>query len=324
MKKKIFIAAMLALSLLLTGCSDFDYITSGKYATITGCKADPVPTDLVIPNDINGNLVIIIQENSFSNQSGIRSIALPNSLRNIERGAFENCINLTQVVFPNSLTELNGFKGCSGLTSISLSNASVNINEEAFMNCSALSNITFSPNTISIGNMAFANCTALKNITFSPKTTSIGDSAFMNCSCIEQLTFADDMKTIGSGAFANCTALKSIDFTGSNVDCIAEDAFSGCTNIESVSLTKAFIDTYIVSETAPSELFFKSGRSEMERLMSRYSYKKATIPIPLTELIPSIKKITVDGVDYSIEDFNKLWRECWTTHFEQEREIHTY
>lgn len=301
MKKKIFIASMLTLSLLLTGCSDFDYSASDKYATVKGYKSERIPTDLVIPNDIDGNVVITIEANSFNNQSGIRSIALPNSLRTIERGAFENCINLTQVVFPNSLTELNGFKGCSSLTSISLSNASVNINEEAFM-----------------------NCTALKNITFSPETTSIGDSAFMNCSCIEQLTFADDMKTIGSGAFANCTSLKSIDFTGSNVDCIAEDAFSGCTNIESVSLTKAFIDTYIVSETAPSELFFKSGRSEMERLMSRYSYKKATIPIPLTELIPSIKKITVDGVDYSIEDFNKLWRECWTTHFEQEREIHTY
>lgn len=212
MKKKIFIAVTLALSLLLTGCSDFDYGVSDTYATVKGYKTDPMPTDLVIPNEIDGKEVITIAANSFRDQSGIRSIALPSSLKTIERGAFENCINLSQVVFPNSLTDLSGFKGCSGLTSISLSNATVKINEEAFMNCSALSNITFSPSTLSIGDRAFANC----------------------------------------------TALKSIDFTGSRVECIAKDAFSGCTNIESVSLTKAFIETYIASDTAPSESFASS------------------------------------------------------------------
>ena len=83
MKKKIIIAATLALSLLLTGCSDFDYSTSDKYATVKGYKADPMPTDLVIPNEIDGNTVISIGANSFFNQSGIRSIALPNSLKTI-------------------------------------------------------------------------------------------------------------------------------------------------------------------------------------------------------------------------------------------------
>lgn len=43
MKKKIFIAAMLALSLLLTGCSDFDYSASDKYATVKGYKSNAYP-----------------------------------------------------------------------------------------------------------------------------------------------------------------------------------------------------------------------------------------------------------------------------------------
>ena len=73
-------------------------------------------------------------------------------------GAFKNCIELTDVILPSSLTT---------------------IQEQAFYGCTALTNITFPTSLITIGKNAFNNCTSLEIENLSlPNLETLGSGAF--------------------------------------------------------------------------------------------------------------------------------------------------
>lgn len=63
----------------------------------------------------------------------------------INQYAFSNCIGLTSVTIPDSVTiiEIGAFQGCSGLISMTIGNSVINIGVDAFRGCSALT----TPNT---------------------------------------------------------------------------------------------------------------------------------------------------------------------------------
>ena len=80
-------------------------------------------------------------------------------------GAFENCVNLSQVTLPNNLTSigLNVFQGCAALTSVVFPNSLTNIGPAAFASCNGLRNITLPASLKTVGGAAFSGCT---NLTF--------------------------------------------------------------------------------------------------------------------------------------------------------------
>ena len=57
---------------------------------------------------------------AFRGCSGLTSIVIPNSVREIGSSAFSGCSGLTAISIPNSVTEIGDYalSGCSGLTSI--------------------------------------------------------------------------------------------------------------------------------------------------------------------------------------------------------------
>ncbi len=58
----------------------------------------------------------------------------------------------------------NVFKGCNGLTSVSIPNSVTYIGNEAFSGCSGLASVTIPKSVISIGNYAFNGCTKLTKL----------------------------------------------------------------------------------------------------------------------------------------------------------------
>ena len=59
-------------------------------------------TELVIPENINGNAVIAIAEGAFTNKS-FTSLLLPRTLLMVEDGAFVGCSSLTTIYYPDSI-----------------------------------------------------------------------------------------------------------------------------------------------------------------------------------------------------------------------------
>ena len=70
-------------------------------------------------------------------------------VRSIDMFAFVDCINLTNIVIPEGVTDIgiSAFKGCSRLTSIVLPKSIKNIHYRAFEGCFALEKIVIPKGT---------------------------------------------------------------------------------------------------------------------------------------------------------------------------------
>lgn len=219
---------------------------------------------LVVPDNINGNIIDKIGPNAFSDSIEIEKIVLPNTIEIIEQNAFGNCKNVEMVEADNSIKKIHNraFAGCSKLTVIEKLNNLEEIGEETFDGCISLIGLYSTPNLKIIGERAFYNCKSLERIPLSLCSLDIKDGAFVGCVSLENLTMIGPIKSIGAGAFLGLKNLKKIGSLN-DLETIGADAFNGCTNlaiVESLGKLKvigkgAFYDcTSLIISSALSEL----------------------------------------------------------------------
>ena len=159
------------------------------------------------------------------------------SVTSIGGSAFRGCTGLTSITIPDSVTSIGerAFSGCSGLTSITIPNSVTSIGNSAFYGCTGLTSVTIGNSVTSIGNNAFTGCTGLTSITIPNSVTRIGDYAFYNCTGLTSVTIPNSVTSIGGSAFYGCTGLTSITIPNS-VTSIGSSAFSGCSSLESITI----------------------------------------------------------------------------------------
>ena len=185
--------------------------------------------------------------------------------------AFKNCVDLTSVTIPNSVTEIgkSSFLNC-GLQSLAIPSSVTSIGEEAFLGCSHLATITVDEgntvydsrggcnaiirkldntllygckNTVipssvkAIGDYAFRCCTGMTTLEIPEGVTSIGQDAFDYCTNLASLTIPASVTSIGVNAFMECDALTSVTVawvTPLNISSIY--LFYGCDNLSTATL----------------------------------------------------------------------------------------
>ena len=176
-------------------------------------------------------------------------------LNEITRTIIERYPRLKKCVIPNSVKSIGygAFENCSGLTSVTIPNSVTSIGDEAFMGCRRLTSVTIPNSVTSIGEYAFFECSRLTSVTIPNSVKSIGHSAFWGCSGITHPIIVNDMfvflpkgyeghysipenisKIIG-GAFRNCRGLTSVTIPNS-VTSIGDEAFWGCSGLTSVTI----------------------------------------------------------------------------------------
>ena len=162
--------------------------------------------DFVVPQGIE-----IIGEYAF-NYKNVKSISIPNSVKEIKARAFSYCKNLTNVTMSDSVTSIgnDAFDYCSNLKNITIPESVTKIEDETFYNCNRLTNVTMGNNVTSIGVCAFYKCYSLKNITIPDKVTSIGKKAFYGCNSLTNVEIPPSVTSIGEEAFRDCDNLISI------------------------------------------------------------------------------------------------------------------
>lgn len=212
---------------------------------------------------INGKeyAVTSLKDSLFSNCYRIKTVIIPNSVKNIGR-AFSFCI-LEELTIPESVTTIpDGAFYCSGMNRITLPSSLVSIGnqafqalhldsitipnsvkfigQEAFMDNGWMKSIKLGNSLTSISSCAFRGCHALNNITIPNSVTSIGDQAFEYCYNLTSIVIPDFVTSIGEAAFNSCDKLKTITF-GNSLTTIGKNAFMGCDSLESLVLPNSLV-----------------------------------------------------------------------------------
>jgi BspA type Leucine rich repeat region (6 copies) len=96
------------------------------------------------------------------------------------------------------------------ITSITLPDNIIAIDQCAVWECSNLKSINIPLLTTSIGYQAFDGCTALTNITLPPNLITIGNNVFRKCNSLPSITIPSSVWSIGEGALS-CDALINVE-----------------------------------------------------------------------------------------------------------------
>jgi len=165
-KGKRVLAPLLALLVVITSVTvlpvpavassgEFQTSIESNGITITGYNGSG--GDIIIPSQINGLPVVAIGVQAFRGNTSITGVTIPDSVSDIESGAFYDCKNLASVTFGNGVKAIgnHAFWGCENLTNITIPNGVVSIGREVFWGCTKLSVIILPDTISSIGEWVF-------------------------------------------------------------------------------------------------------------------------------------------------------------------------
>ena len=187
---------------------------------------------------------------------------IPNSVKEIDYHAFENCKELTSIEIPNSVTSIGyyAFRDCTSLKNIEIPDSVTSIGGSAFDGCTGLINIEIPDGVISVGESAFKDTTWYNNqpdglvyvgkvaykykgempkntsIQLKDGTVSISDYAFWGCGNLTDIVIPNSVMSIGNSAFYDCTGLTNVTLPNSVTE-IGNSAFYGCTGLTSIEIS---------------------------------------------------------------------------------------
>ena len=135
--------------------------------------------------------VIEVYDNAFSDCKQLREVRLNEGLQKIGVFAFYNCISLSSITLPSTVTEIGwyAFHNCNKLREVILNKGLQKIGHSAFYRCSSLSSITLPSTVTEIGGCAFQFCSNLREVVLHGVPRKVGQSAFHNCASLERITF---------------------------------------------------------------------------------------------------------------------------------------
>ena len=186
----------------------------------------------------------ILGPHSFADLDKLLTVKLPKSVKYINQ-AFNNCSQLRSVEMPENMIcvgdtldnewSMGGgaFNNCINLENIIFHNCE-KIGGYAFYGCNSLQEITLPKDLKRIGNSAFRYCSQLKDIILPSEVETINYHAFEDCGNLASIQFPPSLKRIESYAFSGCSKLSSINLPG--LTSISENTFNGCSNLTEVKL----------------------------------------------------------------------------------------
>ena len=160
---------------------------------------------------------------AFKNCVSLTSIVIPGKVGRMDANIFEGCSKLASVTFSKDAdgkTNVSSikpyvFKDCVELTSVAVPDSVTEIGNNAFEGCVKLASVTFSSqkDLTTIGAEAFMGCTNLVTINLPNQSLrSLGAKAFYNCAKLEELDFSSSIKELPSEVISGCESLTTLTF----------------------------------------------------------------------------------------------------------------
>lgn len=221
------LAATLFAAAILPASAQFEFATNNGVLTLTSYTG--AGGAVVIPANSGGLPVVAIGPNAFLQKQTVTSVAIPNTVTNIDFYAFSGCSSLASVTIPNSVASIgiHAFSSNSALTAITLPDALSKIENYAFAECTSLTNIVFPAGLTEIGWNAFNGCSSLTSVAVPEGVLLLGSKAFFNCANLTRVILPKSLIYILQLAFAECPALKEVYVRGDAPGYGLPDLFDG-------------------------------------------------------------------------------------------------
>ncbi|MBO4451216.1 MAG: leucine-rich repeat domain-containing protein [Bacteroidaceae bacterium] len=162
-------------------CAGLTSIEIPNSVTTIGNEAFSSCTSLESVLFAEGSKLTCINFATFEYCRNLASVIIPNGVTTIGQVAFCGCDSLTSVSIPNSVTNIErGAFSVSGLTSIIIPSSVTSIGNTAFFACRSLKSVQFAEGSklTSIGDMAFYNNEQLEPVTLPASVKEVGKDIF--------------------------------------------------------------------------------------------------------------------------------------------------
>lgn len=188
------------------------------------------------------NGVRSIGEDAFRDCSSLEGVIFENTvLEKISDGAFWGCSALSSIALPDSVTEIerNAFFE-TGLRNIQLPEKLTLIGGGAFCNCKNLKQVQLPPQLKELGEGAFFNCENLAQIQLPSQLNKLGPDAVRDCTSLDKIDIPAGLKQIESATFCN-TGLTSVTLH-EGLTKIEDWAFHDCLKLKKIRIPKSVTD----------------------------------------------------------------------------------
>ena len=193
-----------------------------------------------IQNDLGSSILSYADGKLYIQGELLESLSIPESVTKIANYAFYKLTALKgDVNIPSSVVSIgtSAFSGCTGITSVTISNETRTLSSSVFDGCTSLESAVIGDAVSQIGSYTFRNCSALEMVWIGSGVTSIGYSAFEGCSSLKiELRLPESLTSIGNYAFKACSGIYGPLHIPDAVTAISSSAFEGCSSITSLSL----------------------------------------------------------------------------------------
>lgn len=218
------------------------YTTENGYGMITG-YTDELPENVMIPEQVGGKDVVRIDSEAFANCKKLRSVIMPDTVKEIGFACFRDCVNLEEITFPTEIADFGQYaiQGTKWLADRQANNPLVTASNVVVDGTGCTGAVTIPEEITSIGIQAFKGNTKLTGITLPESLGCIESWAFKGCTGLKEVTLPGTLDSfIERGCFEDCTGLKSV-VLGDGIRKIEDNAFAGCTALESVSFPPTMV-----------------------------------------------------------------------------------
>lgn len=186
----------------------------------------------------------------------LRSFALPEGIRCIEKGCFFDKKGIVSIIFPATLARIrtNAFGNCINLEQITLRHENITIDDGAFRGCSNLKRILIGERVYTLGGINYETDTPYlirqindqimsdfyisgrilmaysgteERVTIPEGVEIIGESCFEGNDRIDRVIMSNTVREVHENAFRNCTCMQSA-VMSENLQTICRSAFENC------------------------------------------------------------------------------------------------
>ena len=188
------------------------YRKYSDHAEISSCEMSA--TSAEIPESIEGVPVTMIGMYAFQ-ISSIKSVTIPNSVKEIGHYAFNNCSALTSLTIPDSVEK---------------------VGIRAFENCTSLEKIEFPDHIIEWNSKVFEGTPWIASQREKSPLVIVNGALLDGDKCKGEVKLTSDIKYIASGAFQRNMDITSV-VVPSSVTKLCDNVFFYCTNLASAELS---------------------------------------------------------------------------------------